>query len=79
MDDAVEEVETMYQLLKQYNVKMNVDDQTLRESLHDKEQDFTRRKLLDSKVFLDEQQQAMCEDCYSRSVEVEEKTRDVAA
>merc|ERR1719271_1304718 len=78
MEEMMEEVDTMYHLMKDFNVKMPFDDERQHDTLISKEQDFTHKKMLEARLHLDEMQEEMAADCQQRSVEVEEKMAALA-
>jgi dynein heavy chain len=73
MEEMMEEVETMYHLMKEYNVKMPFDDERQYDSLITKEHDFSHTKMLEARLHLEEQQQDMSADNLAKSQEIEEK------
>jgi dynein heavy chain len=73
MEEMMEDVETMYHLMKDYNVKLPFDDEHQLDKLTSMEQEFTHKKTLEARLHLDEQQAEMGADCQARSSEIEEK------
>jgi dynein heavy chain len=79
MEELMDEVDTMYALLKRSKVKLSLDDQLAEDRLKTQEHDFSHTKMLEAKRYIDEQQAAMAEETYQRSLEVEEKMQSVTA
>ncbi|CAE8734034.1 unnamed protein product [Polarella glacialis] len=78
MEEMMEEVDTMYGLLKNYGVKVTMDDQIQYDSLVQKEHDFTHKKMIESKQFLNQCQEDMAQETYAKAVDVEEKMKVLA-
>jgi dynein heavy chain len=78
MDESREEVESMYQLLRQYNVRVTGDDQLQMEVLQQKGNDFTDKKVIEAHTFIKEKREEMIEGLGGVSSRVEEDAREVA-
>eukprot|EP00928_Gymnodinium_smaydae_P068050 TRINITY_DN5109_c0_g7_i1.p1 TRINITY_DN5109_c0_g7~~TRINITY_DN5109_c0_g7_i1.p1 ORF type:complete len:4115 (+),score=1184.64 TRINITY_DN5109_c0_g7_i1:176-12520(+) len=73
MEEMMEEVETVDSLMKEFNVKVSMDDQLLHDRLTALEHAFNHEKMLEAASHIREVQDSMIEDNYQRSQEVEEK------
>lgn len=77
MDEAREEVESMYQMLRQYNVRVTGEDQYQMEFLQTKGNDFTHKKLIEAHQHIEERKREMIEQLASVSQRVEEDAREI--
>eukprot|EP00971_Amphidinium_carterae_P317371 6309746-Amphidinium_carterae.1 len=77
MDEQREEVESMYQLLKQYNVRVSSEDQFQLEFLVTKGHDFTHKKILEANQHVHEQRTGMVDQLQVVSQRVEEDASDL--
>eukprot|EP00746_Dinoflagellata_sp_MGD_P154845 gnl/MRDRNA2_/MRDRNA2_85065_c0_seq4.p1 gnl/MRDRNA2_/MRDRNA2_85065_c0~~gnl/MRDRNA2_/MRDRNA2_85065_c0_seq4.p1 ORF type:complete len:4104 (-),score=817.24 gnl/MRDRNA2_/MRDRNA2_85065_c0_seq4:76-11610(-) len=78
MEEVKEEVEQMYQLLRNYNCKVKLEDQMQLDTLQIKAHDFTHKKILEANVHIMEQKQLMIDDCTAKSQRVEEEMKGLA-
>ncbi|CAK0841283.1 unnamed protein product [Prorocentrum cordatum] len=77
LEFLMEDIETMYALLRKAKVKLSTDDQVAEENLKTMEHEFTHSKMVEAKKYIDEQQAKMAEETYQKSLEIEEKMREI--
>lgn len=78
LEELMVEVETMYNLMNTYNVKVPGEDSVKYDQLKDKYKEFTENKVDEARQHIQDQQEAMASDCVNRSYEVEERMKAVA-
>ncbi|CAJ1434030.1 unnamed protein product [Effrenium voratum] len=76
-EEAREEVESMYQLLRQYHVRVSGEDTVQMEFLQTKGSDFTDKKLIEGNAFIREKGDEMVENLNSVSQMAEEEARKI--
>jgi len=77
MEEQREEVESMYQLLKTYNVRVTGDDYYQLEFLHNKGTDFTEKKVVEAFAFIAEKKEEMIENLASVSHKTEDDAKEI--
>jgi len=75
MEEMREEVESMYQLLRQYNVRVSGDDTVQMEFLQTKGSDFADRKLIEGNAYIREKTDEMVESLNGVSQLAEEEAK----
>ncbi|CAE6950747.1 sec61a [Symbiodinium sp. KB8] len=75
MEEMREEVESMYQLLRQYNVRVSGDDTVQMEFLQTKGSDFADRKLIEGNAYIREKADEMVESLSGVSQLAEEEAK----
>jgi dynein heavy chain len=71
MEELMEEVQTRFQALREYDVKISTDDEIYYDNLQAKVHDFNNKKLMDSRSYIEEQRQGKREESHQKSEEVE--------
>lgn len=77
MDESRDEAESLYHLLRQYNVRVPSDDQFHLDSLISKGSDLSQRKVIEAHAFINEKREEMVEHLTTLSLKVEEGAREL--
>jgi dynein heavy chain len=77
MANAQEEVDSMYQLLKQYNVRVKTDDSHHLDVLQNASLDFMHKKTVEAHSYIQEKRDEMCETLQSVSNRIEDEAKEV--
>jgi len=78
MEESKDEVDSMYQQLKQYHMRVSGDDQTALETLHYKAREFNEKKMMESVAYIKEKRENMVDTLVKVSTNVEEESRELA-
>jgi len=78
MEEQMAEVNEMYGLLRDYNVKIPSQDEFYFDALTAKESDFSNKKIMEAGQFITQQKEEMAQETYQRALKVEEEMKLVA-
>jgi dynein heavy chain len=73
MEQMMDEVDTMYSLMKDFNVRIPPQDEFLFDSLKAKDDSFQNEKLMEADQHIKGVQESMVDDNYQKSLKVEEE------
>eukprot|EP00930_Biecheleria_cincta_P008309 TRINITY_DN10972_c0_g3_i1.p1 TRINITY_DN10972_c0_g3~~TRINITY_DN10972_c0_g3_i1.p1 ORF type:complete len:4176 (-),score=874.55 TRINITY_DN10972_c0_g3_i1:69-11708(-) len=78
MEDLMFDVDQMYSLLKDYNVKIPANDEVYYDGLVKKAQDFAETKMPEAEQFIEAQKEEQALVTYQRALKVEEEMKELA-